>query len=111
MCVNVCESLSASSPFPSGVGGGPPPSTEQKQKLCWWRLDRNCRLHCSCRFIRLYDNLSTERKKKEEEEKKRNKRRRWQERRPEEVKDSREKEFMEAYVSTLKDRGETETKT
>lgn len=78
----------------------------------WWRLDCNCRLHCSCRFIQLYDNLtSAERKKKEEEKKKKNKRRRWQERRQEEVKkDSREKEFIEAYVSTLKDRGETEAK-
>ncbi|XP_026198257.1 leucine-rich repeat-containing protein 2 [Anabas testudineus] len=56
------------------------------------------------KFIRLYDKLtSVERKKKEEEKKK--KRRRWQERRQEEVKkDSREKEFIEAYVSTLKDR-------
>ncbi|KAM4745089.1 leucine-rich repeat-containing protein 2 [Anableps anableps] len=60
------------------------------------------------KFIRLYDNPSSEkrRKKKEEEEKKRRgkeKRRRWMEQK-EEVKDGSEKEFMEAYLSTLKDR-------
>ncbi|MEQ2279208.1 hypothetical protein AMECASPLE_007085, partial [Ameca splendens] len=62
------------------------------------------------KFIRLYDNPSSEKKRKEkEEEKKRNekeKKRRWTEQK-EEVKDSSEKEFMEAYISTLKDRGET----
>ena len=63
------------------------------------------------RFIRLYDNPANEekmkkKKKKEEEE---NKRRRWREAREEEVKDSREKEFIEAYVSSLQDRGETPT--
>lgn len=66
------------------------------------------------RFIRLYDNPANEEKmkkqKKEEEEKKKeeNKRRRWREAREEEVKDSREKEFIEAYVSSLQDRGETQ---
>ena len=65
------------------------------------------------RFIRLYDNPANaekkkkKKKKKEDEEKKeKNKRRRWREARQEEVKDSREKEFIEAYVSSLQDRGE-----
>ncbi|KAK2901564.1 leucine-rich repeat-containing protein 2 [Channa argus] len=52
------------------------------------------------KFIRLYDNTKTEKKKKES-----NVRRRWSERREEEVKkDSREKEFIAAYISSLKDR-------
>ncbi|XP_037536059.1 leucine-rich repeat-containing protein 2 [Nematolebias whitei] len=58
------------------------------------------------KFIRLYDNSSSEKKKKkkkEEEKKKKERRRRWREQ-EEEVKDSREKEFMEAYISSLKDR-------
>ncbi|XP_028312485.1 leucine-rich repeat-containing protein 2 [Gouania willdenowi] len=53
------------------------------------------------KFIRLLDNPSsrtTERKKEEEKEKER----RW--RTAEQLKDSREKEFMEAYISSLKDR-------
>ncbi|XP_016522458.1 leucine-rich repeat-containing protein 2-like [Poecilia formosa] len=54
------------------------------------------------KFIRLYDNPEKRRRKKEEEEKKKKeKRRRWRE---QEVKDGSEKEFMEAYISTLKDR-------
>lgn len=53
------------------------------------------------RFIRLYENTT---KKSEEEEEERGKKRRWREGR--EVKDSREKEFMETYISSLKDRGE-----
>ncbi|KAM4576374.1 leucine-rich repeat-containing protein 2 [Odontesthes bonariensis] len=62
----------------------------------------------SIKFIRLYDNrASKERMKKkeeeEEEEKKKEKRRRWREQKVE-VKDSREKEFMEAYVSSLENR-------
>ncbi|XP_026176729.1 leucine-rich repeat-containing protein 2 isoform X2 [Mastacembelus armatus] len=61
------------------------------------------------KFIRLYDNLTSAEKKKKEEEKKkkeRNKKRRWREQRQEEEvkKDSREKEFIEAYIGTLKDR-------
>ncbi|XP_040897614.1 leucine-rich repeat-containing protein 2 isoform X2 [Toxotes jaculatrix] len=58
------------------------------------------------KFIRLYDNLtSAERKKKEEEKKEKSKKQRWREQREEEVKkDSGEKEFMEAYISTLTDR-------
>ncbi|KAM6931360.1 LOW QUALITY PROTEIN: leucine-rich repeat-containing protein 2 [Xenentodon cancila] len=60
------------------------------------------------KFIRLYDNPASEekRKKKREEEKKKKeeeKRRRWREQK-EVVKDSREKEFLEAYISSLKDR-------
>ncbi|XP_023256448.1 phosphatidylinositol transfer protein 3-like [Seriola lalandi dorsalis] len=59
------------------------------------------------KFIRLYDNpASAEKKKKEEEKKKKEKKQRWREQREEERKDSREKEFIEAYISTLKDRGE-----
>ncbi|KAM4578040.1 leucine-rich repeat-containing protein 2 [Fundulus diaphanus] len=57
------------------------------------------------KFIRLYDNPSSQKSGKKEEEKKRKgkeKRRRWREQ--EEVKDSSEKEFMEAYIGTLKDR-------
>lgn len=68
-----------------------------------------CRLNCPVRFIRLYDNTAkrSEEKKKKEEEKK-EKKRRWREQREEEeVKDSREKEFIETYISSLKDRGET----
>ncbi|KAM3610946.1 uncharacterized protein V6R79_011070 [Siganus canaliculatus] len=59
------------------------------------------------KFIRLYDNPDREEQKKKEEEKeeKRRRRRRWREAGQEqEVKDSREKEFMEAYISTLQDR-------
>uniref|UniRef100_A0A3B3YCH9 Leucine rich repeat containing 2 n=1 Tax=Poecilia mexicana TaxID=48701 RepID=A0A3B3YCH9_9TELE len=57
------------------------------------------------KFIRLYDNPEKRRRKKEEEEKKKKeKRRRWRE---QEVKDGSEKEFMEAYISTLKDRGQS----
>ncbi|XP_059193515.1 leucine-rich repeat-containing protein 2 [Centropristis striata] len=58
------------------------------------------------KFIRLYDNRSAKKKKEEEEKKKgKNKRRRWNQPREEEVqKDSREKEFMEAYVNSLMDR-------
>lgn len=54
--------------------------------------------------------MSEEKKKKkkeEEEKKKKEKWRRWREQREEEVKDGSEKEFIEAYVSSLKDRGET----
>ncbi|TNN52229.1 hypothetical protein EYF80_037585 [Liparis tanakae] len=56
----------------------------------------------SVRFIRLHDRASAEKKKKKKE----NKRKRWRGPREEEeeVKDSREKEFIEAYVSSLKDR-------
>ncbi|XP_027873583.1 leucine-rich repeat-containing protein 2 isoform X3 [Xiphophorus couchianus] len=53
------------------------------------------------KFIRLYDNPEKRRKKEEEEKKTNEKRRRWRE---QEVKDGSEKEFMEAYISTLKDR-------
>ncbi|XP_029016534.1 leucine-rich repeat-containing protein 2 [Betta splendens] len=53
----------------------------------------------SIKFIRLYDNQTRAGRK---EEKRR--RRRWQEWRPAEVKDSRDKEFLEAYVSSLMDR-------
>ncbi|XP_056274142.1 leucine-rich repeat-containing protein 2 [Pseudoliparis swirei] len=63
------------------------------------------------KFIRLCDRASAEKKKKkkkkkEEENKNENKRKRWRGPREEEeeVKDSREKEFIEAYVSSLKDR-------
>ncbi|XP_039476913.1 leucine-rich repeat-containing protein 2 [Oreochromis aureus] len=58
------------------------------------------------KFIRLYDNpASKEKKKKKEEKKKEGVRRRWREQREgEEVKDSREKEFIEAYISSLQDR-------
>lgn len=60
------------------------------------------------KFIRLYDNPAGEeqRKRRQEEEKKKKeeeKRRRWREQK-EEVKDSREKEFMEAYISSLENR-------
>lgn len=59
------------------------------------------------RFIRLYENT---RKKSEEEEEERGKsKRRWREPREEVVKDSREKEFLETYISSLQDRGETLT--
>lgn len=59
------------------------------------------------RFIRLYEN--TRKKSEEEKEKKGGKsKRRWRESR-EEVKDSGEKEFLETYISSLKDRGETLT--
>ncbi|MEQ2214815.1 hypothetical protein XENOCAPTIV_020992, partial [Xenoophorus captivus] len=59
-------------------------------------------------FIRLYDNPSSEKRKEKEEKKRKEKEKkmRWTEQK-EEVKDSSEKEFMEAYISTLKDRGET----
>ncbi|KAF0022537.1 hypothetical protein F2P81_025163 [Scophthalmus maximus] len=63
------------------------------------------------RFIRLCDNTkSSEKKKKEKEQKKR---RSWRGSGEEEEvkKDGREKEFIEAYVSTLKDRGHTRTAT
>lgn len=63
------------------------------------------------RFVRLCDNAL--KKKKKEEKKKKEKTRKWRWRTPEEqqeVKDGREKEFIEAYVNTLKDRGETEEK-
>lgn len=54
------------------------------------------------RFIRLYDNPASKEKKKKE-----GVRRRWREQREaEEVKDSGEKEFIEAYISSLQDRGE-----
>ncbi|XP_067430069.1 leucine-rich repeat-containing protein 2 [Thunnus thynnus] len=62
------------------------------------------------KFIRLYDNDTSKekKKKKEEEEKKKkekNERRKWKEQKEEEVKkDSREKEFIHAYIATLKDR-------
>ncbi|KAM9360864.1 leucine-rich repeat-containing protein 2 isoform 1-T2 [Symphorus nematophorus] len=61
------------------------------------------------KFIRLYDNPANEAKKKKEEEKKKkkekNKKKRWREPREEEqVKDGGEKEFIEAYVESLKDR-------
>ncbi|GLD68450.1 leucine-rich repeat-containing protein 2 [Lates japonicus] len=59
------------------------------------------------KFIRLYDNPTSAEKKKKEEEKKKKEmsKRRWREQREEEVKkDGREKEFIEAYISTLKDR-------
>ncbi|XP_035021219.1 leucine-rich repeat-containing protein 2 isoform X3 [Hippoglossus stenolepis] len=53
------------------------------------------------KFIRLCDNLA----KKKEEKKEKSKMRRWREAGKEEVKkDSREKEFIEAYISTLTDR-------
>ncbi|XP_017288626.1 leucine-rich repeat-containing protein 2 [Kryptolebias marmoratus] len=57
------------------------------------------------KFIRLYDNTFSEKRKKKQEEqkKKQEKRRRWREQK-EEVKDSGEKEFMEAYLGSLKDR-------
>lgn len=59
------------------------------------------------RFIRLYDNPASKEKKKKEEKKKEGVRRRWREQREaEEVKDSGEKEFIEAYISSLQDRGE-----
>ncbi len=62
----------------------------------------------SGRFIRLYDNpTSEEKKKKEEEKKKEKKKRRWRDPRGEVKKDSSEKEFIEAYVGSLQDRGET----
>lgn len=53
--------------------------------------------------------MSKEKKKKKEEKKKKvDKKRRWREQREaEEVKkDSGEKEFIEAYISSLQDRGE-----
>ncbi|XP_068460408.1 leucine-rich repeat-containing protein 2 [Clinocottus analis] len=57
------------------------------------------------KFIRLRDRASAEKKKKEEKKKEKNKRKRWREpREEEEVKDSREKEFMEVYLRSLKDR-------
>lgn len=63
------------------------------------------------KFIRLYDSrASEEKKKKEEEEKKKgkNKRKRWSQRKKEEVKkDGGEKEFIEAYINSLKDRDTT----
>nr|XP_033946275.1 leucine-rich repeat-containing protein 2 isoform X2 [Pseudochaenichthys georgianus] len=68
------------------------------------RLCRNPEI----KFIRLCDNRATaEKKKKEEEEKKKKKKEknRWREPREEEVKkDSGEKEFIELYVDSLKDR-------
>ncbi|XP_008334713.1 leucine-rich repeat-containing protein 2 isoform X1 [Cynoglossus semilaevis] len=57
------------------------------------------------KFVRLCDNAL--KKKKKEEKKKKEKTRKWRWRTPEEqqeVKDGREKEFIEAYVNTLKDR-------
>lgn len=60
------------------------------------------------RFIRLYEN--TRKKSEEKEEKERGKsKRRWRESREEVAKDSRDKEFLETYISSLKDRGETLT--
>ncbi|XP_025767842.1 leucine-rich repeat-containing protein 2 isoform X1 [Oreochromis niloticus] len=58
------------------------------------------------KFIRLYDNpASKEKKKKKEEKKKEGVSRRWREQREgEQVKDSGEKEFIEAYISSLQDR-------
>lgn len=57
------------------------------------------------KFIRLYDNPASKEKKKKEEKKKEGVRRRWREQREaEEVKDSGEKEFIEAYISSLQDR-------
>ncbi|XP_068166953.1 leucine-rich repeat-containing protein 2 isoform X3 [Antennarius striatus] len=55
------------------------------------------------KFIRLYDNMFTktceETKKKEK-----TKRKRWREQREEKVKDSGDKEFIEAYIGSLQDR-------
>ncbi|XP_008304367.1 leucine-rich repeat-containing protein 2-like [Stegastes partitus] len=61
------------------------------------------------KFIRLYDNPASEEKKKkkkqQEEEEEKKKRRRWRQQREEQQeKDGREKEFMEAYISSLQDR-------
>ncbi|CAL8240290.1 unnamed protein product, partial [Gadus morhua 'NCC'] len=54
------------------------------------------------KFVRLYDNPGTEaRKKKEEEERKKGKRRSWEEGTR---KDGSEKEFLQAYMESLKDR-------
>ncbi|KAF1388993.1 hypothetical protein PFLUV_G00068810 [Perca fluviatilis] len=54
------------------------------------------------KFIRLRDNRASAEKKKKEEKKKKD---RWRVQREEEVKkDSREKEFIEVYISSLKDR-------
>lgn len=58
------------------------------------------------RFIRLYENT---RMKSEKEMERGRSKRRWRESREEVVKDSREKEFLETYISSLKDRGETLT--
>ncbi|KAK1892635.1 Leucine-rich repeat-containing protein 2 [Dissostichus eleginoides] len=69
------------------------------------RLCRNPEI----KFIRLCDNRATAKKKKKEEEekKKEKKKNRWREPREEEVKkDSGEKEFIELYIDSLKDRGE-----
>ncbi|XP_037634367.1 LOW QUALITY PROTEIN: leucine-rich repeat-containing protein 2 [Sebastes umbrosus] len=70
---------------------------------CPTKLCRNPEI----KFIRLRDNRASAEKKKKKEEEKKNKRRRWKQQREEEEevkKDSREKEFMEAYISLLKDR-------
>lgn len=60
----------------------------------------------------MYDNPASEEKKKKEEEKKKeeqkDQRRRWREKEEEVKKDSSEKEFIEAYINTLQDRGETQ---
>lgn len=57
------------------------------------------------RFIRLRDNSS--RSREEKNPKKGKKKRKWRERRElEGVKDSGEKEFIETYISSLRDRGE-----
>lgn len=56
------------------------------------------------RFIRLYDNPTKRSQEKEEEAGKKKEKKRW--RGEEDVKDSGEKEFIETYISSLKDRGE-----
>lgn len=73
------------------------------KSLCSAAIERGKSLRCSPgRFIRLYDNVA-----ERCEGRKKGKRKRWREQREEEVKDSREKEFIEAYISSLADRGET----
>lgn len=56
------------------------------------------------RFIRLRDNPS-KRKEERDPKKETKKRERWRE---QEVKDSGEKEFIETYISSLKERGENQ---
>lgn len=61
------------------------------------------------RFIRLYENTRKKSEEEEEEKERGKSKRRWRELREEVVKDSREKEFLETYISSLQDRGETLT--
>ncbi|XP_034025413.1 leucine-rich repeat-containing protein 2 [Thalassophryne amazonica] len=59
------------------------------------------------KFIRLYDNLTSEERKKNEDKREQARRKRWRQPREEQEevkKESRDKEFIEMYINMLKDR-------